>query len=158
VTFHNGLIGRLTWAAVSDASGVEGYEFQVSGRSDFARDFIIYRGAVTDTEVVIPPSVGNDGGLPQTTLFWRVRTADRAGNLSPWSPARSFSVSPNTGQTTVLAVQVFPSSGVTGGTQATGVVQLYDPAPPGGAVVRITAHHDRGIGLDRTRTLPIPVS
>jgi hypothetical protein len=156
-TFHNGLLGRLEWSAVTDPAGIDDYEFQVSVRSDFAKDFMLFRGAVAATEVIIPPSVGNSGGLPQSTFFWRVRTADRAGNLSAWSPARTFTVSFTTGQPTISAVDV-DSPIVTGGAQATGMLHLYDAAPPGGLVARLTAVHDRSQGLDRTRTLPVPVS
>ena len=155
-TFHNGLLGRLEWSAVTDPSGVDDYEFQVSVRADFAKDFILFRGAVPATDVIIPPSVGNSGGLSLTTFFWRVRTADRAGNLSAWSPARTFTVSPTTGQPTISAIDVDPPN-VTGGAQATGMLHLYDAAPPGGLVARLTASHDRSQGLDRTRTLPVPV-
>jgi len=155
-TFHNGLIGRLDWNGVADVSGVHAYEFQVASRSDFAKDFILYRGAVPQTTVVIPPSVGLSGGLSLTTVFWRVRTADNAGNLSAWSAARSFTVSSTTGQPTISTIDV-DSPSVTGGAQATGMLHLYDPAPAGGLVARLTAYHDRSQGLDRTRTLPVPV-
>ena len=77
-TFHNGLIGRLEWNGVVDPSGVHAYEFQLSTRSDFAKSFLVFRGAVADTSVVIPPSVSNSGGLCTCTFFWRVRTADGA--------------------------------------------------------------------------------
>lgn len=139
--FHNGLIGRLDWNGVTDASGVHAYEFQVSSRSDFAKDFILYRGAIPETTVIIPPSVGLTGGLAQITFFWRVQTADNAGNLSAWSP-RSFAVSPSTGQPTISSIDV-DSPSVTGGAQATGMLQLYDAAPAGGFVARLTASHDR---------------
>ena len=155
--FHNGLVGRLDWNGVADPSGVHAYEFQVSSRSDFAKDFILYRGAVPATSVIIPPSVGSSGGLSLITFFWRVRTADNAGNLSAWSAARTFTVSPSSGQPTISGIQV-DSSSVVGGAQATGMLQLYDPAPPGGLVARLVAVHDRSQGLDRTRALPVPVS
>src|SRR5262249_17087592 len=142
---------------VIDPSGIEAYEFQVSVRADFAKDFILYRGAIPGTDVVIPPSVGNSGGLCLCTYFWRVRTADRAGNLSAWSVARTFTVSSSTGQPTISGVAIDPSI-VVGGTQATGMLNLYEPAPPGGLVARLAAIHDRSQGLDRTRTLPVPVS
>src|SRR5262249_58255850 len=29
-TFHNGLIGRLEWSPVADASGIEAYEYELS--------------------------------------------------------------------------------------------------------------------------------
>ena len=156
-TFHNGAIGRLDWNGVVDASGLHAYEFQVSGRADFAKNFLLYRGAVPETTVLIPPSVGLSGGLPLSTLFWRVRTADNAGNLSAWSAARSFTVSGSTGQPTISAIDV-DSPSVTGGSQALGMLHLYDAAPAGGLVARLTAVHDRSQGLDRTRSLPVPVS
>jgi len=159
--FRGGLVGRIEWSEVTDPSGVESYEFQVAVRADFDKRFLLYRGAIKETEALLPPSVGTSGGLPQATFFWRVRTADRAGNLSAWSPARTFSVSPSAGRPAVSFVQVHPSSGLSsgpvGGSTAYGMMHLTAPAPPGGAVARITAHHDRTIGLDRTRTLSVPV-
>ena len=155
--FRNGLVGRLDWNGVADPSGVHAYEFQVSNRSDFAKDFILYRGAVPATTVIIPPSVGSSGGLAQITFFWRVRTADNAGNLSAWSVPRTFTVSPSSGQPTISGIDV-DSASVVGGAQATGMLHLYDPAPAGGLVARLDAVHDRSQGLDRTRTLPVPVS
>ena len=142
---------------MTDASGVEAYEFQVSVRSDFAKDFILHRGAIRGTDVVIPPSVGNTGGLCLCTYFWRVRTADRAGNVSAWSATRTFTVSGTAGQPTISDIAIDPST-VVGGAQATGMVNLYEAAPAGGLVARLAAFHDRSQGLDRTRTLPVPVS
>ncbi|HXI29824.1 MAG TPA: hypothetical protein VNG89_15405 [Vicinamibacterales bacterium] len=156
-TFHNGLIGRLEWNGVADASGVHAYEFQVSTKSDFAKSFILFRGAVPETTAVIPPSVGNSGGLCTCTFFWRLRTADRAGNLSAWSTPRTFTVSQTTGQPTISSIAA-DSSSVTGGSHATGMLYLYEAAPAGGLTAKLTAHHDRSQGLDRTRTLPVPVA
>jgi hypothetical protein len=166
-TFHNGMIGRLEWNGVADPSGVHAYEFQVATRSDFAKDFILFRGALPETSVpnnpfpstsvVIPPSVGNSGGLCTCTFFWRVRTNDRAGNLSAWSVARTFTVSQTVGQPTISAIDV-DSPTVTAGSSATGMLHLYDPAPAGGLTAKLTAHHDRSQGLDRTRTLDVPVT
>jgi hypothetical protein len=155
-SFHNGLLGRLEWSGVTDASGVEAYEFQVSTRADFPKDFILHRGAIPGTDVVIPPSVGNTGGLCLCSYFWRVRTADRAGNLSAWSAVRTFTVSSTSGQPTISAIDVDPPS-VVGGSPATGMLHLYEAAPAGGLVARLAVFHDRSQGLDRTRTLPIPV-
>jgi hypothetical protein len=157
-TFHNGLIGRLDWNGVTDPSGVEAYEFQVSNRTDFPKDFILYRGAIPATSVVIPPSVGNSGGLALITFFWRVRTADRAGNLSAWSAVRTFTVSPTAGQPTISSIDVDAGGSIVGGAQATGMLHLYDPAPAGGLVANLSVTHDRSQGLDRTRTLPVPAS
>jgi len=158
VTFRNGLVGRLEWGAVSDPAGLESYEFQLASRSDFHKDFLECRGAIAETEVLVPPSTGQSGGLSQITHFWRVRTVDRAGNLSAWSSTRSFTISSTAGQPSVSGVQVHPSSGVVGGGSATGMVHLYDPAPAGGLVAKLTVHHDRGSGLDRTRNVPLPAS
>src|SRR5207237_7992983 len=111
--------GSRDRTGVTDVSGVHAYEFQVASRSDFAKNFILYRGAVPATSVIIPPSVGSSGGLAQIPFFWRVRTADNAGNLSAWSAARSFTVSPSTGQTTISSIDV-DSSSVAGGAEANG--------------------------------------
>src|SRR4029077_16830652 len=75
-----------------------------------------------------------------------------------WSPARTFTISSTAGLPVVSFVDTFPRSGVPGNSQATGMLHLYDPAPAGGLVARLVAVHDRSQGLDRTRTLPVPVN
>ncbi len=161
-TYRNGTLARLEWSAVNDPSGVESYEFQVSGSADFASNFITTRGAVKETQVLIPPSNGQSGGLSLTQHFWRVRTSDRAGNLSPWSAVRSFTISSSSGQPTISGIQVYPTTtingGVPGGNPATGMIHLYDPAPAGGLVANLTVHHDRGVGNDRFLSAPVPIS
>ena len=75
---RNGFV-LLTWSEVSDPSGVDSYEYQVSPKPDFPDNFLHYKSSVA----------GTSARLPETSRlvqwFWRVRTADRAGNLSAWS-------------------------------------------------------------------------
>jgi hypothetical protein len=156
-TFHSGFVGRLEWSAVTDPSGIEAYEYQVAADPTFDKRFLAYRGGIRETEALIPPSNVFSGGLGLGTLYWRVRTVDGAGNLSAWSPTRSFTVSSTTGQPVSHFVQTHPTS-VVGGAQATGMLHLSDPAPPGGLVARVAAYHDRPTGLDLTRGLPVPVT
>jgi len=156
--FRNNALVRLKWIGVIDPSGVADYEFELSTQSSFPTTGIAFRGAVSGTEAIVPPSGVPEVSLSQSTWFWRMRTADRAGNLSAWSPTRTFTVSATSGQPVVSGVAVVPSSIVGGVTSPTGAVYLYDPAPAGGTVVELSLHHSRTIPLDKTRTLPIPAS
>src|SRR5262245_28581545 len=156
-TFRQGSIGRIEWSAVTDPSGIEAYEYQVSVRADFDKNFQLWRGAIRETEAILPPSVGSSGGLSLSTYFWRVRTVDRAGNLSGWSATRTFTISSTSGQASASAIAVHPNS-IVGGAAGWGMLHLYDPAPAGGLVARLSAYHERSQGLDRTRNLPMPVS
>ncbi|MFQ5973313.1 MAG: hypothetical protein ACE5Q3_13365, partial [Alphaproteobacteria bacterium] len=153
----NGGLARLEWAAVSDVSGIEAYEFEMSSRSDFHPDFIQYRGSVRETHVVLPPPRTGETGLALVPWHWRVRAADAAGNLSDWSLARSFSLGVAGASPSVLLVQISPGS-IVGGQSATGVIHLNEPAPAGGTVATLSVDYSRGPIITLIRATPVPVS
>jgi predicted phage tail protein len=68
----------FTWNPVSDPSGIEAYNYQISTRSDFPEQWIAYQGSVAGTSV-------NPGPVGMVTWYWRIQAAGRAGNLSAWS-------------------------------------------------------------------------
>lgn len=78
----------LSWSAVSDVSGIAGYNWEISASPTFAplvtRDSTA--GTVTQARV---------GGLPAGTYYWRVQAANGALVQGAWSPTRSFLVTGN---------------------------------------------------------------
>jgi hypothetical protein len=75
----------LSWTAVSDPSGILGYNWEVSTTSTFT--------------VVAMQNSTNDGvlqdrlsGLPNGTYFWHVDVVNGAFVTSAWSAARSFTI------------------------------------------------------------------
>ena len=144
-TFAAGGVARLQWNAVSDPSGIEGYVYEVSSRSDFAPNFTQFKGSVNTTELII------ESMAIQTPWYWRVRTADGAGNLSDWSATNTFTTGVSGATPIVNYVQVYPTA-VTGGSSAQGVLHLTDAAPAGGLQVALKA---RGpIGIPATVNVP----
>jgi hypothetical protein len=139
----------LEWTAVSDPSGIEAYEFQMSGKPDFPDGFIHYKGSRKATAVRIsePPGL--------VTWYWRVRTADRAGNLSAWSPISTFTLGATGGAVGVNSVGIFPSS-VVGGASAIGVVWLNGIAPSGGLALTLSKHQPVGFTFGASRNMPLP--
>jgi hypothetical protein len=133
------------WNEVSDPSGIEGYVYEISTRTDFAPQFTAYKGSVNANEVIL-------GTIAiQTPWHWRVRAADRAGNLSAWSATSTFTAGVSGGTPIANFVQIYPTS-VIGGSSAQGVLHMTDPAPAGGAVVTLTT---RGpISIPQTVTVP----
>ena len=97
----------LEWTAVPDPSGIEAYEYQVTPKPDFPENFLHFKGSVKGTSVRL-----SQPGL--VTWFWRVRTADRAGNLSAWSAISTFTLGSTGGAVSVNSVGIFPSSVVGG--------------------------------------------
>jgi hypothetical protein len=140
----------LEWTSVSDASGIEAYEYQVSPKPDFPDGFIHYKGS-SKTNAVRLPQVG------LVTWYWRVRTADRAGNLSAWSPISTFTLGTSGGAVSVNAVLVSPPT-VVGGGSATGVVWLNGIAPSGGLVLTLSKHQPVGFTFGGSRSVPLPVT
>jgi hypothetical protein len=74
----------ITWAAVSDPSGILGYNWQVSSSSTFASVVLqnSTNGQTLDTV----------SGLPDGTYFWHVDAVSNAFVTGAWSAAQSFTV------------------------------------------------------------------
>ncbi len=140
----------LEWTTVADPSGIEAYEYQASPKPDFPEGFLHFKGSVKATNVRL-----SQPGL--VTWFWRVRAADRAGNLSAWSATSSFTPGSTGGAVSVNAVGIHPSS-VVGGASATGVVWLNGLAPSGGLVVTLSKHQPVGFTYGASRNVPLPAS
>jgi hypothetical protein len=154
VSGGSGGVVRLGWTAVDDPSGIEGYVYEVSVKPDFPANFTAYKGSVNANELILESTAIT---IP---YFWRVRAADRAGNLSDWSTVGTFTAGVTGAASIVDFIQVYPST-VTGGASAQGVLHLTDPAPPGGAVVTLSTKDPRGflrtvspITLPSTVTVP----
>jgi hypothetical protein len=80
--------------------------------------------------------------------YWRVRTADRSGNLSDWSEVRSL----NSG-TTISTLTLNPST-VEGGRTAQGQVTLTAAAPPGGMVISLSSSNTAVATVPASVTVP----
>jgi hypothetical protein len=145
----NGYV-TLTWSEVFDGSGVDSYEYQVSPKPDFPENFLHYKSSVSGTFARLP-----NLGLVQ--WYWRVRTADRAGNLSDWSPTSTFTLGAAGGRKSITAVGILPAT-VVGGNPANGLVYLTGPAPAGGIVVNLAVQHSEAFTFGRSRSVPIPIS
>jgi hypothetical protein len=75
----------LSWSAVSDPSGILGYNWQVSTSPTFQA--IAMQDSTNDG--VLQDSVS---GLPNGTYYWRVDVVNGAFVTSPWSATRSFTI------------------------------------------------------------------
>jgi hypothetical protein len=126
---------RFRWSDVPDPSGIESYMFELSNRSDFAPDFT-QKISTNSSELILD-------SISLIQWFWRVRTADRAGNLSDFSPASTFTAGVSGAPPVVNFVQTYPTT-VTGGGTAQGVLHLTDPAPAGGLQAILSTKDSRG--------------
>ena len=110
---------------------------EVSTKPDFPTNFTRYRVSTRSSELILEALA--------TTIpwYWRVRTADRAGNLSDWSATNTFTTGLSGSLPSVSMVQVYPTS-IVGGQSPLGVVHLTKPAPSGGAVVTLSVKDGRG--------------
>ncbi|HEY9286033.1 MAG TPA: hypothetical protein VIP46_21460, partial [Pyrinomonadaceae bacterium] len=126
------------WSDVPDQSGVEGYHIQINQRPDFVccNDW----QEVWTSQSQYVASVRLDGAY-----YWRVRTADRSGNVSEWSEVRGF----NSG-TSISTLGVNPAS-VEAGNSAQGRVTLSALAPPGGITISLSSS-------DAAATVPASVT
>jgi hypothetical protein len=75
----------ISWSAVSDPSGILGYNWQVSTSSTFP---------TVTLQNSTNPGVTQDtvSGLPNGTYFWRVQAVSGAFVQGAWSQARSFNI------------------------------------------------------------------
>ena len=149
-----GSITRFRWSDVADPSGVEAYVLEVSTKPDFPADFTPYRVSTSSSEQIL------DGLATTIPWYWRVRTADGAGNLSAWSTTSTFTTGVAGSLPALSMVQIYPTA-VVGGASPIGVLHLTKPAPAGGIDVTLTAKDGRGftqtsVPLTLPRTITVP--
>ncbi|MBZ5493219.1 MAG: hypothetical protein LAO76_20060 [Acidobacteriia bacterium] len=75
----------ISWSAVTDPSGILGYNWQVSTSSTFPTIVLQNSTNVGTTQDTV-------SGLPNGTYFWRVQAVSGAFVKSAWSAARSFNI------------------------------------------------------------------
>jgi hypothetical protein len=75
----------ISWSAVSDPSGILGYNWQISSSSSFSP--LVKQDSVND-----PTTQSTVSGLAVGTYFWRVQAVSGAFEQGPWSQPRSFTV------------------------------------------------------------------
>jgi hypothetical protein len=129
------------WSDVPDPAGVEGYHIQINQRPDFVCCNDWQEVWTTASQHVA--SVRFDG-----PYYWRVRTADRSGNLSDWSEVRTF----NSG-TTISTLSVNPTT-VEGGNTAQGQVTLTALAPVGGITISLSSSNPSVANVPASVSIP----
>jgi hypothetical protein len=134
-------VTTFDWADVADPSGIDGYHIQINQRPDFVccNDWI--EVWTQNSEHI--NSVRFDG-----PYYWRVQTADRSGNLSPWSEVRTF----NAGLA-LFAVNLNPAS-VEAGNSSQGQLLLTASAPVGGAQVTLSSSNTAVATVPASVTIP----
>ena len=75
----------ISWSAVTDPSGILGYNWQVSTSATFPTIALQNSTNVGITQDTV-------SGLPNGTYFWRVQSVSGAFVKSAWSAARSFNI------------------------------------------------------------------
>ena len=129
------------WSDVPDQSGIDGYHIQINQRPDFV--------CCNDWQ-----EVWTSASQYVTTLrfdgayYWRVRTADRSGNLSDWSEVRTL----NSG-TSISTLTINPTA-VEGGRSAQGQVTSTALAPAGGIVVSLSSSNTAVATVPASVTIP----
>lgn len=93
----------ISWSAVTDPSGILGYNWQVSSSSTFGTI-----AAQNSTNVGITQDVVS--GLPNGTYFWRVQAVSGAFVQGAWSSARSFTIT-GAGAGSIAAPVLAPTKG-----------------------------------------------
>src|SRR6185503_8147805 len=74
----------ISWSAVTDPAGINGYNWQLSTSSTFST--LVKADSTAATQDII-------SGVPTgTTYFWRVQAVNGAGEVSAWSAPRSVTV------------------------------------------------------------------
>ena len=93
----------ISWSAVSDPSGILGYNWQVSTSSTFPTIILQNSTNVGVTQDTI-------SGLANGTYFWRVQAVNGAFVQGAWSAARSFTIT-GAGAGTLAAPTMAPTKG-----------------------------------------------
>jgi hypothetical protein len=114
---------------------VVGYDLDVDTDPNFAGSFgVLLLSGVSRSDFMITPDL-----LPPGNYFWRVR-ALHGDVFGPWSAGRAVRVLPpaSPGDPGLFAIITTPGNAY-GGNSTQARVLLKDPAPSGGAVVRIAS-------------------
>lgn len=138
----------LDWSDVTDPSGVQLYQVEVSGNAAFLPGFTFFttgQGSFTASEAAA--STGDEG-----MHYWRVRTLDGANNFSPWSAVRSYTVGAPA-WTNFGAVGLTPEAVVGGGT-IQGSLHILNTAPAGGQVYTLTSSNPSVASVPSSVTIP----
>jgi hypothetical protein len=132
---------NFDWSDVADPSGLDGYHIQLNQRADFV--------CCNDWQEVWTKNSDWIATVRfEGPYYWRVRTADRSGNLSEWSEVRSFNVGAG-----VSTLNVNPPS-IEGGNPSRGEVTLTSTATPGGAVVSLRSSNTAVATVPASVTIP----
>lgn len=75
----------FSWSAVSDPSGILGYNIEISTSSTF--QVVVLHDSTNDGTTQVTES-----GLPNGTYYWHVDVVNGAFVTGPWSPTRSFTI------------------------------------------------------------------
>jgi hypothetical protein len=142
----------LDWSDVSDPSGVQRYQVEVSANADFLPGFTFFTtGAGSFTASQAEASTGNEG-----IHYWRVRTLDGVNNFSPWSAVRRYTVGAPA-WTNFAAVGLAPEAVIGGGTiQAR--LHVQNVAPAGGQVYTLTSNNPSAASVPASVTVPAGAS
>lgn len=147
----NGVL-TLDWSDVTDASGVQFYEVEVSANAEFLSGFTFWNLAAGTYSI----SQATGSTTQEGVHYWRVRTLDGANNLSPWSEVRKFTVGAPV-WTNFAAVGLTPDSVVAGGT-IQGRVHIQNVAPAGGQVYTLTSNNPAVASVPASVTVPAGAS
>ncbi len=133
----------ISWAAPSGP--VSAYNWQVSTSSSFTTTALVGTtdGAVTQATVT---------NIPNGTYFWRVQAANGA-TTSPYSAARSFTITGTTAPPTLTGLGLNPGN-VKGGQSAIGTVFLSLPAPLAGTTVALSNNAPSVASVPSSVTVP----
>jgi hypothetical protein len=142
----------LDWSDVSDGSGVQAYQVDVSMNADFLAGFNFWQQAAG----AYPVSQATGSTGQEGAFYWRVRTLDGVNNFSPWSEVRKFTVGAPI-WTNFAAVALNPN-GVLGGSTVQGRLHIQNAAPPSGIVYTLTSSDPAVASVPSTVVVPAGAS
>jgi hypothetical protein len=129
----------------SDVPGASTYEIQVDDASTFTAPL------VRDQTVTASNYPTTD--LPTTTLSWRVRGINSAGQAGAWSAVRTLTPQAPPESAVLTNLDINPTS-VAGGDASSGTVILSVGAPFGGAVVALSSSNPAVASVPASVTVP----
>lgn len=136
----------ISWAAVTDASGISAYNWAVSRSPDFATTDAVGTVAGTATQDTV-------NNIANGTYYWRVQAVDGESTAGAWSQVRSFTVTGTTNPPSWANFTVSPAD-LTGGNPATGTVTISLPAPAQGTTITLTSSEPTVAAVAASVTVP----